>query len=179
MVNKVALGKVFFRALLSSPVSIISSYTFVHISAKLLNLKQPAASLNNTTTATTTTTPWSRVLLEKLTSKLCSLSRNSPHLWNPKVPHRTHKCPPPVPILSQLHPAPTTPSNFLKNYLNIILPSTSWSPQWPLSLRLPHQHPLHTSILPTIHATTVYTWIHTIIQNLLIDFEFVLCSRHE
>ena len=36
-------------------------------------------------------TPWSRVFLEKLTSKLCSYSRNSTHLWNPKVPHRTHK----------------------------------------------------------------------------------------
>ena len=36
-------------------------------------------------------TPWSRVLLEQLTSKLCNYSRNSPHLWNPKVPHRTHK----------------------------------------------------------------------------------------
>ena len=55
---------------------------------------------------------------------------------------------PPVPILSQLHPVPTTPSNFLKIHLNIILPSTSWPPQWPLSLRLPHQHPVHTSILP-------------------------------
>jgi hypothetical protein len=41
-------------------------------------------------------TPWSRVLLEKLTSKLRSYSRNSPHLWNTKVPHHTHKCPPPV-----------------------------------------------------------------------------------
>ena len=85
-------------------------------------------------------TPWSRVLLEKLTSKLCSQSRNSPHLWNLKVPHRKHKCPPPVPILSQLHPDPTTPSNFLKVHFNIIFPSTSWSPQWPLSLRLPYQH---------------------------------------
>src|SRR5215475_13412528 len=93
-------------------------------------------------------TPWSRVLLEKLTSNLCSYSRNSPHLWNPKVPHRTHKCPPPVPILSQLHTVPTTPSYFLKIHLNIILPSTSWSPQWSLSLRLPHQHPVYTSILP-------------------------------
>ena len=79
-------------------------------------------------------TPWSRVLLEKLTSKLCSYSRNSPHLWSPKVPHRTHKWPPSVPILSQLHPVPTTPSNFQKIHLNIILPSTSWSPRWPLSL---------------------------------------------
>ena len=42
---------------------------------------------------------------------------------------------PAIPILNQLHPVPTTPSHFLKIHLNIILPSTSWSPQWPLSLR--------------------------------------------
>ena len=103
---------------------------------------------------------WSRVLLEKLTG--FAANQEIPRiLWKPKVHYRTHKRPSPVPILSQLHPVPRTPSHLHKIHLNIILPSTSWSLEWSLSLRFPHQNFVHTSpFLHTCHMANPFGYQH-------------------
>ena len=91
-------------------------------------------------------TPWCRVLLEQLTGmqlikKFPAISRNS------KVHYRTHKRPPPVSILGQPNTFHIPTSHLLQIRPNIIHPSKPRSPQRSLSLRFPHQDPIHPTLL--------------------------------
>ena len=67
---------------------------------------------------------------------------------NPKVHYRTHKRPPPVPILGQPNLVHIPTSHFLEIHLNTIHPSTPRSPQWSPSFPFPHQDPIHPSPQP-------------------------------
>ena len=82
-------------------------------------------------------TPWRRVLPKKRTGPQLVKKFLAFYGTPPKVHHRTHKRPPPMPILSQSDPVHAFQSNFLKISFNIIL-STPLYFKWSLSIRVFH-----------------------------------------
>jgi hypothetical protein len=92
-------------------------------------------------------------------------------LRNTKVHYRIHSSPTTVPILSQVNPAPATPSHFLKIYCNIILSSTLRSYKWTISLRIHHQNPECTSLLSQTCCIATSP-VHHILIDLIIQIVF-------
>ena len=77
-------------------------------------------------------------------AKCFAASQEIPHISrNPKVHYCTHKRPLAVSILGPPNPVHIPTSHLLEIHPDIIHPSTLRPPQWFLSLRLPHQDPIH------------------------------------
>ena len=100
---------------------------------------------------------------------------------NPKVHYRTHKRPPPVPILGQPNPVHITTSHLLEIHPNIIHPSMPRSPQWSPYPRFPHQDPIHPFSSPIratypAHLILLYFITRTILGEEYKSFSSSLCN---
>ena len=73
-------------------------------------------------------------------------------LWNPKVHYRTHKRPPPVPVLGRPNPVHIPTPHLLEIHPNIIHPSAPRSPQWSLPSGFPTKT-LYTPLSSPIRTT--------------------------
>jgi len=117
-----------------------------------------------------------------------SATQEIPHIWwNPNVHYRIHKCPTPVPIMSQLDPVHVTISHFLKIHVNSISLSAPGFSKWSLSLSFPHQNPVYTTPLPHTrymsrpsHSSRIYNpnkigWAVQIIKLLIMYFSQPNC----
>ena len=110
-------------------------------------------------------------------------SQEIPHiLWNPKVHYRTHKPPPPAPILGQPNPVHIPTSHLLEIHPNITHPSMPRSPQWSLSLRFPQQDPIHPLSSPIRATCPTHFILLDFITRTILGEEFrslssSLCAR--
>ena len=93
-------------------------------------------------------------------------------LCKPKVHYRTHKRPPPVPILGQRNPFHIPTSHLLEIHLNIFFPLTPRYPQRSLSLRFPHQDPIGPLFSPIRAACKAHLILLDFITRTILGEEY-------
>jgi hypothetical protein len=87
----------------------------------------------------------------------------TPWRKNPKVYHRTHNSPPPIPVLRQSNPIHNPQANLPKINSDPIFPPMPWSSQWSLSFGLSHLNLVHISLLS--HAVEcIYSDVNNITE---------------
>ena len=99
-------------------------------------------------------------------------------LRNPKVHYRTHKRPPPVSILGQPNPVHIPTYHLLKIHPNIIHSSMPRPPQWSLSLRFPHQDPIHPLSSPIRTTCPAHLIILDFITRTILGEEYRIISQN-
>ena len=90
-----------------------------------------------------------RVLLEKLTG--FQPVKKFPHFRESKLSLSHSQMPTKCPYPSQLNPIHTPTSHLLKIHIDIMFPYMPGPPKWSLSLRFPHQNPVHASPISHTH----------------------------
>ena len=90
----------------------------------------------------------------------------------PAFHYRTHKPPPLVPIMGQPNPLHIPTSHFQEIHPNIIHPSTPRPPQWSLSLRSPHQDPIHPLSSPIRATCPAHLILLDFITRTILDEEY-------